>query len=158
MQEKITESSYPPRLTTEKGYYGVPFDDIPDGLRELVQTAAKTAKSGGQFTLNFIEQEAPEGQQPTWRYGEYTDVYEINDLGLQASYHRAGNKLFRTFLTGGGDPRQIDAITASLGFDRGRAVVIDNPLRGDKPRVQQSERPTTPSGLYGQKREPTPTK
>ncbi len=158
MQELIIDSSFHPKRTTENGYYGVPFEDIPGGLRELVQAAAEAAKKGNQFTLNFVEQEAPEGQQPPWLYGEYTDVYEIDFSGFQASYHRAEGKQYRTFLTGGGEPRQIDAIATGLGFDIARADVITQTARSGNPKVKWSTRPTKPSGLYGQKREPTTTK
>lgn len=129
-----------------EGYDGPPFTDIPEGLRERVQTAAEAAKKGKGMGLVFFEVKTPQGQMPEWGYGKYTDVYVFDNDHFHNSYHRINDRQFRTFLTGSGES---DHIAKALGFDRGQAEIIpDKGWVHRRSEVDELTRQGTPMGPY----------
>ena len=130
----------------QKGYYGLPFEALPTELRDRVVVAVEAARSGGRFSINFVEVEGPKGKIPTWKYGDYTDVYILDGATLHKSFHHVGNKQYKMFFTGGGESRYIDEIAAALGFDKSKAEII--PGFGHTEETDAFARQVSPTGPY----------
>lgn len=128
----------------EEGYSGLPFNQIPQGLRQRVEAAVETSRqTGTAFEVNLVLEE-----DGNWQYGRYTDVFALDNNHLLRSFHRVGDKIYKIFFTGGGDARILDELATSLGFDREKAEIIPGFGWEGRRNVSFFEMELTPTGPY----------
>ena len=117
------------RTIQERGYYGISFDALPGELQGRVRAAAQVTKRLRGWELHFDEVSADRD----WEYGDYNNAFVIDNGSMHQSYHRVGDKIYKSWLAGGGTHEEIAEIAGALGLEESADVIRE-------PRTPRNER------------------